>query len=197
MRIVLIHGYKSSPTQDFFPWLKHALEREGHDVLVPILPNPEAPEPDLWLHALLEQIGRLDSETILVGHSLGATSLLSVLEAAEVASPPKGAILISPPWFIGAEQFRGFFFTELDFDVLPWKAKLFTVIHALDDAVIPLDHAKKYAELLRATLVTPETGGHFRIESAQVILEEIHKMIVAVVPYAPGESLTDEFTRVR
>ena len=148
MKIVLIHGYKSSPQGNFFPWLKDELRKKGHDVVVPELPHPDEPDAEEWTKVLVDEVGPIDNETIILGHSLGGALALRFLEAAEAYSTPKGVVLVSTPWRIGHELFHGFFMTELDFDVLAWKASFFTVVHSKDDDKIPFNHAQKYADVL-------------------------------------------------
>lgn len=193
MRIILIHGYKSSSEGQFLPWLKDELRKKRHDVLVPNLPNPEEPNAEAWLNALAEEIGPLTDEDILVGHSLGGAVLLRFLDGAEAHTIPKGAIIIGAPWMIKHEELRSFFPIDFDYDVIMWKASFFTVIHSKDDHVVPFDHAEKYKEMLGARLVATEGDAHFQGEQYPVILEEVQRMIDAEIEYAPGESLEDEF----
>lgn len=196
MRIVCIPGYKATPASGFFPWLHDELRRRGHDVLVANLPNPEAPERDEWNKALLDQVGAVDDETIILGHSLGGAAALRFLEAAEAFSTPHALVLISTPWMIGSEQFRGFFMSELDYEVLMWKASKIAVIHAKDDPTIPFDHAEKYAKVLHARLISSETGGHFQGTEYPVILDTVLALIDEPVIYAPGQTLNDEYADI-
>lgn len=196
MRIVLIHGYKASSKSNFFPWLRDELLKRGHEVVAPDLPNSEEPDPDEWTKTLLDEVGVVDDETIVIGHSLGAATALRFLEAVEARSTVKGCILISPPWMIRHETFRGFFMSELDFDVLMWKASMFTIIHSKDDDVIPFDHAEKYAKVLHARLVPQEGAGHFDGEQYPVILDEVQKIIDNEIVYAPGKTLDDAYAEL-
>jgi predicted alpha/beta hydrolase family esterase len=193
MRIILVHGYKSSPKTNFWPSLEAALRQKGFDVVVPELPNPEEPDRDLWTTALIEACGKLSDQDIIVGHSLGGAAALRFLEAAEARTTPHACLLISTPWMIKDDRFRGFFLTELDHDVLMWRASKFTVIHAKDDSVIPLAHAEKYADVFHAKLITPETGGHFQGEDYPLILDTILALAEEPIEFAPGMSLDDEF----
>lgn len=197
MRIVLIPGYKATPKSNFFPWLQDELHRRGHEVIVADLPNPEAPERDEWNKALLEQVGPVDNETVIVGHSLGGAAALRFLEAAEARSTPHALVLIATPWMIGSEQFRGFFMTELDYEVLMWKASKMTVIHSRDDKTIPFDHAEKYAKVLHARLVDVPDAGHFQGTEYPVILHTIEELIAEPVVYASGQMLADEFAELQ
>lgn len=193
MRIVLIPGYKATPESNFFPWLNDELRKRGHDVVVANLPSPEAPNRDEWTKALLDQVGPIDDETIVVGHSLGGASALRFMEAAEARSTPHALVLVATPWMIGSEQFRGFFMTELDYEVLMWKASKIAVIHSVDDHVIPFDHAEKYAKVLHARLIEVQDAGHFQGAEYPIILQTIEELIAEPVIYEPGMTLSDEY----
>lgn len=196
MRIVCIPGYKATPESNFFPWLKDELRRRGHDVIIAILPNPETPDRDEWTKALLDQVGPIDSDTIVLGHSLGGAAALRFLEAAEARSTPHALVLVATPWMIQSEQFRGFFMTELDYEVLMWKAAKTVVMHAKDDPMIPFDHAEKYAKVLHARLIAAETGGHFQGEQYQIILDTVLALIDEPVVFEPGQTLVDEYADI-
>ncbi len=193
MRIVLIPGYKATAKSNFFPWLQDELHRQGHEVLIPNLPNPEAPDRDEWTKALLDQVGAIDDETIIVGHSLGGAAALRFLEAAEAKSTPHALVLVATPWMIASEQFRGFFMTELDHEILMWKASKMAVIHSKDDKIIPFDHAEKYARVLHSRLIEAENAGHFQGTEYPILLQLIEELVAEPVVYAPGSTLPDEF----
>ena len=194
MRFILVHGYKSSPELNFWPWLGVALRAAGHTVIAPALPEPETPDRDLWTKTLLEAVGPMSNQDIVVGHSLGGASALRLLESAEARTTPHACVLISTPWMILDERFKPFFLSELDYDVLMWRASKFLVIHALDDQIIPLDHANRYASIFHARLVTPATGGHFQGAEYPGILEELLLLANTPVEYAPGETLPNEYS---
>lgn len=189
MRVILIHGYKANSKTNFWPWLRDQLHAKGHEVIAPDLPDAENPDPEAWTKFLVEEAGILDADTIIVGHSLGSAEALRFLEAAEARSTPKGVVLISPPWNIRNEKFQGFFMSELDFDVLMWKAQRFTIIHSKDDDVIPFDHAQKYADVLHGKLIELDGKGHFDGEQYPEILAEIEKIISEEIVYEPGQEL--------
>lgn len=197
MKVLLIHGYKASSKMNFFPWLKDELAARGHEVIAPDLPDSNNPDPEEWVKALLEVMKNVDDETIVVGHSLGAATALRFLEAVEVQSTCRGAVLVAAPWMIKDEKLRGFFMSELDFDVLMWKASKFTIIHSHDDPVIPFDHAEKYAKVLHAKLIERNEGeGHFQGEQYPVILDAIEEIGKEEIVYAPGESIDDEYLQL-
>ncbi len=194
MKVILIHGFKANSQSGFFPWLRGELQAKGHEVIAPDLPNPEEPDPEEWTKVLVEKVGVVDDETIVVGHSLGAAMVLRFLEAAEARSAPRGCVLVSAPWMIGDERLRGFFMSELDFDVLMWKASRFVVIHSKDDKVIPFDHAEKYASVLHAKLVEGQPGDeHFQGAEYPVILKAVQDLTQEEIVYEPGEGLQNDY----
>lgn len=197
MRVILIHGFKSSPQANFFPWLERELRSRGFDVVVPELSNPTEPDRDVWTEELIKAVKQLTENDIIVGHSLGGAAALRLLEAAEARSTPHAAILVSTPWMIKDEKFRGFFMSELDFEVLMWRAAKFYIVHAANDPIIPVEHGKRYASVLHAKLVTPEVGEHFQGTEYPVILETILEAAAEPIVYEPGKSLPDQFTDVR
>ena len=163
---------------------------------MPELPNPAEPDSDAWTKALLEAVGPLDENDIIVGHSLGGASALRLLESAEAKTTPHACVLISTPWMIKDDRFRSFFLSELDHDVLMWRASKYVVVHAKDDTVIPLNHADRYAQVFHADLVTPEIGGHFEATEQPEILNAILKVAAEPIVFEPGMSLADEYADI-
>ncbi|MBI2476879.1 alpha/beta hydrolase [Candidatus Uhrbacteria bacterium] len=189
MRIVLVHGYKSSPQQNFWPWLRDELAKRGHDTIPVTLPNPETPNCQEWVEAINQAISRPGGDTIFIGHSLGNIALLHYLENAQMSGTPKSVIMISAPYFIGHARFESFFTPPVDFDTVMWKGQEFAIIHAKDDTIVPFDHALKYERELNGHLFAPETGGHFlEVKELPLVLELIQER-----SGEPGSTLHDDF----
>jgi predicted alpha/beta hydrolase family esterase len=77
--IIIIHGTMGSPDGNWFPWLKSQLEND-YNVYVPKFPTPDNQSKDEWLRVLNDACPKFDKDTILVGHSIGATLMMHVLE---------------------------------------------------------------------------------------------------------------------
>jgi len=97
---------------------------------------------------------------------------------------------------IQSDKFRGFFMSELDFEVLMWKVSRFALLHSKDDDVIPFDHAQKYEKVLHAKLHETEEAGHFKGESYPVMLKVIDELVNEELIYEPGMSLENDFENV-
>ncbi|EKD32897.1 MAG: hypothetical protein ACD_76C00121G0005 [uncultured bacterium] len=197
MRFILIHGYKSSPEKNFFPWLISELRSRGHEVIAPTLPDPENPQIDAWLELLKQETRFLKNDTVIYGHSIGAAAALRFLEMSEAASTPRACVLSSPPLMVRKpESLQAFFMSDFDFDVLMWKASEFYVIHSKDDAVVPFSHGEKYAERLHATLIATESDGHFDGAKYPVILDTLLKAASPLEESEPGSKLQNDYTGI-
>ena len=77
--VSIFHGTGSSPDSFWFPWLKDELERKMYKVWLPQLPEPNNPDLKRWLPFALKN-GMFNKDSILIGHSAGASLILSILE---------------------------------------------------------------------------------------------------------------------
>ncbi len=92
-RFVIIHGFEGSAHTNFLPWLKTELEKRGHDVEVPELPNSFKPKEEDQVEYVLKNC-RFDEHTVVIGHSLGAIVAMKVL--LKLNRPVSGLVLVAP-----------------------------------------------------------------------------------------------------
>lgn len=90
--VCIFHGTGGTPEMFWVPYLKDELQNKGYDVWAPQLPEAEVPDVNIWMPYVFEN-KKFNSETILIGHSAGATLILSLLENTDVHI--KKAILVS------------------------------------------------------------------------------------------------------
>ncbi len=95
-RIKLIHGWSESPDDNWLPWLKLELEKAGYEVVVPRMPDTDAPEIQAWVSHLSDVTGIPDADTYFIGHSIGCQAILRYLET--IDQPVGGAIFVAG-WF--------------------------------------------------------------------------------------------------
>ena len=195
MRIILVHGFNSSPNQNFHPWLRDELHAKGFQVIAPELPMASADTFDLpaVIEVMKKEIGYLKNEDILLGHSLGALVILQYLEAVEMTETPRAVILVGAPWKVARAELRRLFVDDLDADVLMWKSREYVVIHSKDDKLVPIEHGKKLADQLRARFIETETDGHFMDAQYPVLRDTILEIAGRPFDYAPGETLEDQY----
>ena len=78
--------------------LRQAFEPDT-TIIAPAMPSTDDPQAPRWDLAAGRAIAAMNSPYVLVGHSLGASTLLKCLASA--APPPglKAVVLISAPWW--------------------------------------------------------------------------------------------------
>lgn len=174
--IIIIHGTLGSPEGNWFPWMKNALEARAHSVFIPEFPTPEGQSKDGWRAVLRDQAPVFDDNTVLIGHSIGATFLLHILES--MTQPVKGSFFISPVMDVIDNPEYGqlnasFIKAEFDWSHMQHKAGLATIMHGDDDPYVPLSHAQALAHHLDVPLDVVKNGGHLNAESGYTQFAEL------------------------
>lgn len=136
---------------------------DDYDIIAPIMPDPENPDSAAWQTATRTHINTLNAPFILVGHSLGASTILKVLSEATLAKQPHAVFLVSTPfWGANMPDYQ----LKHDFaDHLP--AVPVTFYHSKDDEFVPFSHLLNFEEKIpQATLHKLDGYGHFLEMSA-------------------------------
>ncbi|MCO4326435.1 MULTISPECIES: RBBP9/YdeN family alpha/beta hydrolase [Staphylococcus] len=158
----IAHGYHADPYQHWFPWLKNALEIEGHDVKVIKFPNPDTPRVEEWIRAMNEQVQHLNHDTLFVAHSLGVITTLKFLNDADISSIG-GVALVSgfKDRLPHMPELDAFVDQHIDYDALKIKLNHRFCIAAKNDTIVPFSYTAKLSDVLGAKLYVQEEGGHF------------------------------------
>ena len=167
MNFFIIHGVYANPEANWFPWLKRELEKKGYEVIVPKFPTPFDQSLESWLRAIAKYESKINEETVLIGHSLGAAFILSYLE--QTNKKIKATFLVA-----GFHKMLGIEYDEINktfvdkqFD---WKkiknnCEKFFVITSDNDPYIPMEINKELAKNLGAKLTTMHNGKHLNKEA--------------------------------
>jgi uncharacterized protein len=168
--IFIIHGSFGNPEENWFPWLKHELEKLGHRVFVPEFPIPkddvEGHNLDKWLQEFEQYKQHVNKETIFVAHSRGCSFLFQLLPRLNIKIDR--LYLIGP--FIDYDQWRPEVYIEYDsFQSQPylWK-KIRTLVNKIDvyqstNDVIPISEGQFISDCLRANMHLIKNAGHFNV----------------------------------
>ena len=119
-----------------------------------------------WVAEVEHQVNLCGNENLyLVGHSLGATTILRYLEF-PVSKKVSGVILISGPCKKNNNRhIDSFLEDKLDFGRIKSKSEKFLIIHSDNDPYVPLENAQILSSELDAKLVIVPGGGHFNSAS--------------------------------
>ncbi|MFA6024457.1 MAG: alpha/beta fold hydrolase [Candidatus Gracilibacteria bacterium] len=173
--IFIIHGVGGSPKENWFPWLQSELEKRGHKVIVPQFPTPEGQTLENWLTKLKEYEADLTSETIVVGHSLGGSFILNVLER----YPVKAAYLVACVFGVLGNAFdegmKSFAQRNFDWQTIRANCPRFEIFHSNNDPYIPLAKAQELSLLLSTPITLIKGAGHFNAASGYTKFEALLK----------------------
>jgi len=165
---IIIHGAYGNSDENWFPWLKTELEKIGYNVYVPNFPTPENQNLKSWLGIMSNLYQHIDSQTILIGHSVGVAFILSVLEL--LNSPIKAIFLVSG--FLGLldnKEFddlnKEFTVKKFDWDKIESNVPKIFLYHSDNDSYVPINKAYELGEKLKVEPVVVNNAGHFNSKS--------------------------------
>ncbi|MDQ0850670.1 putative alpha/beta hydrolase family esterase [Arthrobacter sp. B3I9] len=180
-RVVVVHGYESSPDANWFPWLQSVLEAGGIAVTVVPLPGPDDPDKAAWEDAVGAALGVPDATTVVVAHSLGAVTALRVLAA------------LPEPWELGAlvlvagfteplealPELDGFLATDVDVERVAASIGERTVLRSDTDPFVPPEASDDLARRLDARLQVHPGAGHFMADDGVTRLPALLDVILS------------------
>ena len=177
MNFFIIHGIYGHPEENWFPWLKKELESMGHEVIVPKFPTPINQSLESWTRIFLAYEDKVNEETVLIGHSLGAAFILNYLEQTD--KKIKAAFLVAGYHKLLNNEFeelnKSFVGKKFDWNKIKGNCGKFFVVASDDDPYIPLEINKELAKILDAELKIIRNGGHLNKKAGydkfQLLLE--------------------------
>jgi uncharacterized protein len=179
--VIIIHGTMGSPEGNWFPWLKSQLGND-YNVYIPQFPTPENQSKENWCAALRDQAPIFGKDTILIGHSIGATLIMHILEM--VKEPVHKSIFVCPvidevenPTY--AVLNKTFIEKMPDFDWLTMSNNMgdCTIFMCDDDPYVPHWHAEGLQDQIGGELIVIKNGGHLNSESGYTEFEELLEVI--------------------
>lgn len=186
-RIFIIHGWEGSPDNCWFPWLKAELESKEFSVIIPAMPNPEAPEMKSWVNSLKNAVKEVDENTYFIGHSIGCQTILRYVEQLPTESRVGGIICVAGFFRLlhleteeEKEIARPWLETKIDFEKIKTHTNKIVAIFSDNDPDIDLGDKELFEKYLGARTIVEHNKSHFNdeagIKELPVLLEELLKM---------------------
>lgn len=184
-RLVVVPRWSGTPSSDYYPWLVGQLNDSA--VLCPVLigdmPHPSAPTIETWPKTLREIAGEdpdVLRETIMMGHSVGAQTVLHFLAALPEGVQVAAAVLVAGWWDVDKpwDSIRPWIAHEHDHERIKRAAKSIHVLLS-DNDPFTSDHTRT-AELFRSRLdarvVMVPGAKHFNGTEEPAVLELLTKV---------------------
>jgi len=161
IKVIILHGILG-----FSGWhesVKKELELRGYTVYADLLPHPDHPSRKEWIKKGLNILNKIpDKENvIIIGHSLGATLALDLLELID----KQIMLFISVSGFFEDynAELNSYYLKEktINFKKVISNAKKRIVIYGDNDKFVPQSNLKRLAEKLRPQeTIIVHGGGH-------------------------------------
>ncbi|MDA1292846.1 MAG: alpha/beta hydrolase [bacterium] len=178
--VFIVHGAYGSPEENWIPWLSDQLTQKGNTVVTPMFPTPQDQSFSTWIEVMEPYLSGINSESILIGHSIAVAFILRVLE--KISIEVAGVILVSgfvEP--LGNPNFdsinKSFYSDAFDWDSIRSYSKNFTVYHSDNDPYVSLEYGQKIANELGVDLTVILGAGHFNTEAGYTTFPEVLDVI--------------------
>jgi predicted alpha/beta hydrolase family esterase len=137
--------------------LRSALPRD-FKLSAPMMPDPSNPDAGAWSEAFGEHLEKFQAPFVLVGHSLGGSTILKYLAEHQMPSGLTGVISIAAP-FWGADMPQ--WMLPADFAGPLTKLPRLVFYHSRYDDMVPFSNVERYADALpRAVIRRFDGRGH-------------------------------------
>lgn len=164
---LILHGTGNNSQGNWFQWLKKQLEKRGYEVWVPDLPDANLPSAEKYNQLLLNHGFDFNKETILVGHSSGASSIFNILQELPESAKVGSAYLVGVFKEAMNSPARSRLFPKpVDVQKVKAHCDKFVFIHSDNDPYCPLADARYLSKELGGELVVEKGQGHFNLEAS-------------------------------
>ncbi|MFH1520121.1 MAG: alpha/beta fold hydrolase [Candidatus Micrarchaeota archaeon] len=163
MKVFLFHCWGGDGKSCWSFWLSNRLKERGIEVISPDFPDTNTPKLEKWLVTVRNNVKKFNKkdEWVLIGHSLGCPTILSLLESFDQDEHVKKVILVAgSAKDLGIPELKNFFDMEFDFEKIKTKSDKFIVINSDNDPFIELSEGERVAKILDADFIIEKNAGH-------------------------------------
>jgi len=171
---LILHGAGNNSQGNWFPWLKGELEKRGYKVWTPDLPNSDEPNQEDWLKTIFSNSEwQFNEDSVIIGHSAGATLILRILEQLPEEEKVEKAILVAGVVELGTKpeffQYKKSLVERpFDWEKIKKSAKEFCFVCSDNDPYqCGADQGKIMQRHLGGELIVKTGEGHFNLEKGE------------------------------
>lgn len=166
-QVLFVQGGGEGTYDEWDNKLVDSLRRElgpGYDIIYPRMPNEDDPDYARWTAALQKEFAKLDTGAIVVGHSIGGTTLINALATDLPGRELGGIFLLAAPyagdggWPIDGIKSRG---EQLGAALLS-DVPIY-LYHGDDDDIVPIAHLDLYAKAIQQAVIRRLNGRNHQL----------------------------------
>ena len=168
---IILHGIGGSPMLNWYQYAASKAREKAFTPHVPQLPLSDKPNLDLTYQFLVKKYA-FDKETVLIGHSSGASLALGILQKLPDDTVIKRTILVSGFIDPNLTPELHTYIARSDYDKLFPKAWDWEKIR-----IVQMHHAKTMEEKLHGKLVLVPDALHFSVNSGGERFREFSELV--------------------
>lgn len=175
----------SIPQDNWFPGVKEALENHNIQVIAEPFPDPDLARESYWIPFLRNEL-KVDSETILVGHSSGAVAAMRFAEH----YPILGSVLVGAyhtDLGMEKEKTSGYFSRPGDWEKIRTHQEWISLFASQDDPWIPIKEPRYIHQCLQCEYHEYKNQGHF---CGDYVKKEFPELTLSILNYLKGSRFT-------
>ncbi len=178
MNVFLVHGTFGKPFENWFPWLERELDKEGIGCIIPSFPTPQHqtyPDCERLMDYYCD-MGIVNNETVLIGHSCGSIFLVHYLLVHGINV--KGLICVSGynNFVSGNNLMDGlnssFYINKQDINITK-SAKEVLAFYGDDDPNIPQNYLEEFASAIGGQAICVKNAGHFNASAGYLQFDDV------------------------
>lgn len=158
-------------TSNWYQYVKSELEKLGLEVIAENMPDPKLARKEIWIPFIKEKLSS-DEDSILIGHSSGATAILKFLEENKC----KLVILVGTYHSHlddELEKKSGYFDEPWKWDQIKNNAEKIVIFASQDDPWIHISEPRLIKEKINAEYHEYKDEGHFGVDHDKKEFPEI------------------------
>ena len=187
-RVFIVHGWGDKPDDHWIPYLKNQLEGSGFEVEALAMPNPDEPKIEPWVAKLNEAVGKVDQDTLYVGHSVGCQTVMRHLEQQPDGTVCGGALFVAP-WFTlvnlsgPAEEAiaKPWIETAIDLDKVKTRLPRLIALFSDDDPWVTLDNKGQFEHKLGAKTEVLHDKKHLGVDANLTSFPKAYSCVMELV----------------
>lgn len=171
---IILHGIGGSPMLNWYQFVAKKAKEKGYTTYIPQLPSSSKPDLELTYRFVLNKF-LFDKETVLIGHSSGASLALGILQKLPDGLVIKRTILVSgfiDPYltprlhtYIPRSDYDKLFPEKWKWEKIRRSSGDFILFYSLSDPFVQPRHSEAMKEKLHGKLILISNALHFSVTS--------------------------------
>ena len=183
---LIVHGIGGNPTLNWYQYIARKAREKGYITYIPQLPSSNKPDLELTYKFITEKF-LFDEETLLIGHSSGASLALGILQKLQEEIVINRTILVSGfidpnltpelHTYIARSDYDKLFPKAWDWEKIRRTSGDFIIFYSPSDPFVQMHHAKTMEEKLHGKLVLVPDALHFSVNSGGERFREFSELV--------------------